>query len=120
MYFAVFGVIKNEYNKFLAVSRKDNSLDFGLPGGKIEDLEAPEKALFREIKEETGLIPINWIIIHEEFRDEKLFAYFYISKFEGKLNSSESGKLSWLDKQEFANKNNSFREINVKVLDKFI
>lgn len=39
----------------LAVSRKDDSTKFGLPGGKCELGEARMAAARRELKEETGL-----------------------------------------------------------------
>lgn len=60
--FTVVGVMIRPDRKILAVSRKDNHNDFGLPGGKIEPRDGPPKsprtfkaAIRREINEETGL-----------------------------------------------------------------
>jgi ADP-ribose pyrophosphatase YjhB (NUDIX family) len=39
----------------LAVSRRHNPNKYGLPGGKVEDLELPWYAAIRETKEETGI-----------------------------------------------------------------
>jgi 8-oxo-dGTP pyrophosphatase MutT (NUDIX family) len=43
-----------EKNQILAVSRKNNPNDFGLPGGKIEENEDATSAAIRELYEETG------------------------------------------------------------------
>lgn len=39
----------------LAVSRKDNPDDFGLPGGKLDGNESYLSCALRELKEETGI-----------------------------------------------------------------
>src|ERR1019366_372855 len=58
----VFGVsvlIIREDGKVLAIHRRDDPNDFGLPGGKIDIEETPEQAAIRECLEETGLILTN-------------------------------------------------------------
>lgn len=52
-------VIVEEEGRILAVSRKDNHSDLGLPGGKIEAGETPVTAACREALEEIGRIVCN-------------------------------------------------------------
>ncbi len=48
-------LLKNS-DKFLGVARRENSSDFGLPGGKVDDTDSsPEEAAIRELEEETGI-----------------------------------------------------------------
>ena len=58
----VTAIILNDKNEVLGVSRKDNHNDFGLPGGKVDDMDITtteltklQVAIKREVKEETGL-----------------------------------------------------------------
>lgn len=48
------GIILNEKEEILLVKRKDVPI-WVLPGGGIDKGETPEKAIVREVKEETGL-----------------------------------------------------------------
>jgi len=52
-------VVVEEDGLILAVSRKDNHSDLGLPGGKIESGETPITAACRETVEETGCTLCN-------------------------------------------------------------
>lgn len=46
-------VLSND-SKILAVSRKNDSTAFGIPGGKLDEGESPIAAAIRETLEETG------------------------------------------------------------------
>ncbi len=49
-------LIFNEENKVLAVSRRGEHTQFGLPGGKVDDGETTLQAAVRELQEETGIV----------------------------------------------------------------
>jgi mutator protein MutT len=52
--FASVALIMND-NKVLAISRKNEPNNLGLPGGKVEVGESPAECIVRELKEEVGL-----------------------------------------------------------------
>ncbi len=50
----VFGMVFDENNRILLCHRRDHDL-WNLPGGALEEAEAPWDGVKREVKEETGL-----------------------------------------------------------------
>lgn len=114
---AVTILLHNEDGKILAVSRKNDVTDFGIPGGKVDDGETDEIAIIREVKEETGLSISNLkpYFIDEE-RDEFICTTF-IGNYKGDIITSEKGAVAWVDWAEL--KAGSFGEYNAKLEDFF-
>lgn len=88
-------------------NKKPNDLNAGKwigVGGKLEHGEAPEEALIREVKEETGLTLTR-------FRNRGLVTFisgdfteymhlFTADEWEGTLTSCDEGTLRWVDKDQ--------------------
>lgn len=105
-------VLINEKGLVLAVSRKTNHKDFGLPGGKVDPGETPEQAAIRETKEETGLDITNLRLIFAMHRDGYM-GYTYLADYSGIINYDESKEthvVQWHPFQVIIN--GSFGEFN--------
>ena len=121
---AVLGLY--EYaGKILAVTRRDNYEDWGLPGGKLEEGETPLEALTREFKEETGLIieqPILYTFpFFERFSDnhpEKVITVYMVKVAKGILTKEENGGLVDFIDWELLCKG-SYSEYNKSLYHKF-
>lgn len=87
----------------LAVSRKDNPRDWGLPGGKIEAGEQAKTAASRELWEETGLIVVRNNLskiytgpaIVPETRRYECSVTFLVHKYRGEPIRREAGRVAW-------------------------
>lgn len=78
----VGATIFNQYQQLLLIKTHKWNHKFGLPGGKIEVGEESQKALVREIKEETNLdifdirfILTQDVVFSEEFYKPKHFIF---------------------------------------------
>ena len=91
----------NEKGEVLAVSRKDNPNDFGLPGGKVEPGETPAQAALRELLEETGYEVVDpryaQIIYHGEHKNALVVTYDVPAQVLRKISTpKESGVVAWI------------------------
>jgi len=91
---AVTILLHNDDGDILAVSRKNDINDFGLPGGKIDEGETEEQAIIRETKEETGLDVSNLrpFFVRE---DGEYISTTFIGNYSGEISTSEKGKVIW-------------------------
>lgn len=126
-------VILNYKNELLAVSRKNDHSDFGLPGGKLDEGETFFEAALRELFEETGLKKTEGLWINPEpfFEDfhvdntnqERLYyckVYVaHISCFDKVKEPEEGGGvIQWMKPLDFLASNKSFGDFAAKYLAK--
>ena len=92
----------------LAYIEKDNSYLMLLRNKKKHDINANkwigELALFREIKEETGLDVISYSkkgLIHFNYDDiSELMHLYVVNDFKGELIECDEGTLNWVKKSD--------------------
>jgi 8-oxo-dGTP pyrophosphatase MutT (NUDIX family) len=112
MRFAVCALIE-ENGLCLAVSRKDNPEDFGLPGGKVEEDETLKEALEREVLEETGYeIEVGEVIYEALCKGQVDFwSYVFRCSLGKKIQEvAETGVIKFVDRQTL--ESGSFKEYN--------
>lgn len=97
-------VLLNKEGLVLGVSRKDDHNDFGLPGGKMEDIDNgdPMATAIRETFEETGLKVTNLYKVFQTHRDGGM-GHTYIADYEGEINHNEPHVVKWVPFQLLIN-----------------
>jgi 8-oxo-dGTP diphosphatase len=102
-------LIRNSENQVVVQDRRD--IDWPgvtFPGGKIEYAESFQKAVIREVFEETGLVISDPVLVgtkqFQTDKDERYIVLLYIAtQFTGTLRSSEEGEVFWFDESELPN-----------------
>jgi 8-oxo-dGTP diphosphatase len=111
--------------EILAVSRKNDPNDFGLPGGKLDPGETPVQALIRELFEETGITVKSCTVIFED-EDRILWGElrpavtFLVSSWDGEPYSKEAGVVKWVEPSVITDPSTSFHEYNSKLFGSLI
>lgn len=83
--------------KVLAVSRKDDPNDFGMPGGKVDPGETPEEAAARELEEETGFVAVDLNQVFDAVDSHGFHTFTFACKIEGEYGTEELGRVRWVD-----------------------
>lgn len=115
----VCALIRNEYGQILAVSRKYNHYDLGLPGGKIEGEETLQEALRREVMEETGLNVIEFYSENHfdcKVDDKNFCRTYFVTVWKGKLHSNEAAIVKWVKFKEIID-GSSFSKYNAALYE---
>ena len=97
--------VRNAEGLILAVSRKHNPNDFGLPGGKL-DMKADgteetfEEGAARELEEETGLKAEGLKLVFERNDGEFNVQTFVPNRISGEIKTKEVGVVKWITEEE--------------------
>jgi len=70
-----------------------------LPGGHIEANERPEEALYREIQEELGIVPIeiaNVCTLLYRSQEFRKLHYFAVTRWEREIRPQEAESVIWI------------------------
>jgi 8-oxo-dGTP diphosphatase len=100
------GALRSPDGRFLLHQRPEGKHHAGLweyPGGKVEPLETPVKALIRELSEELGIsiepndcLPFGFAEERDEGRSRPIVILLYkVAEWKGQPTALEGGAVEW-------------------------
>lgn len=110
---AAMSLIVNTLGEFLAVSRKDDFVNLGLPGGKVEPNETAAECAIRETLEETGVKILQQHLIFERLGRMYYSYTFRVDEWEGQPESKEGAWVGWVQMERLIDEKSSFRDYNL-------
>jgi mutator protein MutT len=110
-------IIRNADNQILSIPRKNDPGKYGLPGGKCEEDETPQKAAIRETFEETGVQVNSCRLVFVRVEDSisgKFETYCFQAIDWGNQPYNKEGTIpTWLTKEQLISKEfGAFPEYN--------
>jgi 8-oxo-dGTP pyrophosphatase MutT (NUDIX family) len=90
-------------NTILAVSRKNNPSDFGLPGGKVDPGESFKQAAARELQEETGLYATSLNMVFKAKDKSGYVTATFATEVSGEVDTDETGVVRWVKPADLLN-----------------
>jgi 8-oxo-dGTP pyrophosphatase MutT (NUDIX family) len=90
----------NQTNQILAVSRRNTTDQFGLPGGKVNYREDPITALIREVWEETYIYlqPENIKLVYTRIdEDYVVLTYYYSQQITQEPIQGDAGSVKFVE-----------------------
>lgn len=112
---SVVSLILDDRGNVLAVTRRHKPEDLGLPGGKIDPGETPERAVIRETEQETGIIIQDPEFCYErvDVTDGRVAWCYRVTKWEGEPRQCEEGiEVKWVPLARLLEDSCTFREYN--------
>jgi 8-oxo-dGTP pyrophosphatase MutT (NUDIX family) len=112
-------ILENDKGEILGVSRKDNSEDFGLIGGSLEEGETPEQCIIRESLEEADVDILDLKLIYEGNDSIDSYCYVFTGKCLNQPSQQEGeGILKWCTWDELIE--GSFGKFNIIVSTEYL
>jgi len=102
-------MLEDENGRVLALDKVSESYSgTTFPGGHVEPGESFKDAMIREFFEETGLTirnpELRGLYHWKEGEVRNIGLMYRAAEYEGKLRSSEEGRVYWVTAEEFLNK----------------
>ncbi|WP_160061027.1 8-oxo-dGTP diphosphatase MutT [Psychromonas sp. L1A2] len=118
-------IVQNEHKKLLISRRQKGQHLAGkweFPGGKVEQGEALEVAMLRELEEEVGLTATKYSLFDSlsfQYDEVHLHLNFYlVTDYQGEATSLEGQQIKWVSAAELSQYD--FPKANLTVINKLL